>query len=310
LLASLLSGSEDREQLHARLLDFQAQRFMPEAADGERFVTCPTPGCGKLLLPVEVAEAKEVVTCPLCSGAFCAGCCEPAHTGLSCEAAELQRMDPQLRRMMERESWVRCPSCRNLCDRESGCNFMTCPSEECQSKTHFCYLCGELLAASDHAAHYEGFEGSVGRMGPFGSVCANKRIADESLPEKPPPPRLSVVVGEEEGSIALRVTFGEHRSEPPTIYYRLLLTVPGTGEEKSLRAGVHEPHFDLKPGRVAQKYRRYQAAVTPVNINGTGPTSETSEVVHFHPRELSLGGVRSDSAFAAPAPKPKRWNAR
>eukprot|EP00408_Alexandrium_pacificum_P037447 CAMPEP_0171282976 /NCGR_PEP_ID=MMETSP0790-20130122/67199_1 /TAXON_ID=2925 /ORGANISM="Alexandrium catenella, Strain OF101" /LENGTH=44 /DNA_ID= /DNA_START= /DNA_END= /DNA_ORIENTATION= len=44
---------------------------------------------------------------------------------------------------------------------------MTCPSDRCQRKTHFCYLCEELLTAADHAAHYEGFEGAVGRMGPF-----------------------------------------------------------------------------------------------------------------------------------------------
>lgn len=45
--------------------------------------------------------------------------------------AELQRMDPQLREMIKRENWKRCPVCRHLCERESGCNFMTCPSEQC-----------------------------------------------------------------------------------------------------------------------------------------------------------------------------------
>merc|ERR1740121_248083 len=127
---------------------------------------------------------------------------------MTCEEAELQRMDPELRKMLATKNWTPCPHCRNLCERESGCNFMTCPSDVCQNKTHFCYLCGELLAASDHAAHYEGFEGAAGRFGPFGSVCLNMRIADASLPQRPPPPLVSVVTGEDEGTIALRITFG------------------------------------------------------------------------------------------------------
>jgi len=315
VLAGLLGGSEEREQLHARLLDFQASRFLPEPGDGERFVTCPTANCGKLLVPVEIALACEAITCPICAAPFCAGCCQSSHAGMSCEAAELQRMDPQFRKLLEKENWVRCPSCRNLCERESGCNFMTCPSEQCQSKTHFCYLCGEILAASDHAAHYEGFEGAIGRVGPFGSVCANKRTLDTSLPERPPAPRLGVVLGEEEGSIALRLTFGAHRSEPPTMYYRVQLEVPGTDEQKKFTAGVHDPHVDLKPGRLVQKYRRYQAAVTPVNVNGPGPTSEHSDVVHFHPRELESEGGRSQQpppsgsggGGGASAQKTKRW---
>lgn len=56
----------------------------------------------------------------------------------------------------------------------------------------------------------EGFEGAIGLRGPFGSVCMNKREPDMSLPSQPPPPTLSVVPGEE-GAIALRITFGDHR---------------------------------------------------------------------------------------------------
>eukprot|EP00928_Gymnodinium_smaydae_P003352 TRINITY_DN11203_c0_g1_i2.p1 TRINITY_DN11203_c0_g1~~TRINITY_DN11203_c0_g1_i2.p1 ORF type:complete len:222 (+),score=34.82 TRINITY_DN11203_c0_g1_i2:1133-1798(+) len=221
-------------------------------------------------------------------------------------------MDPHLRELLEKENWIRCPVCKMLCERESGCNFMTCPSEECQSKTHFCYLCGELLSAADHAAHYEGFEGAIGRRGPFGSVCINRRVADKSLPSQPPPPALSVVVGDEEGSIALRVTFGEHRSEPPTVYYRIQFWIPGTEEPRTLQAGVHSPYFDVKPGRQIQKYLRYQAVVTAVNVNGAGPPSEPSEILHFHPRELAIagGGAANASAQGAAERRGKRWSVR
>merc|ERR1712238_278925 len=199
-----------------------------------------------------------------------------------------------------------CPNCRSLCERESGCNFMTCPSEECQSKVHFCYLCGELLAASDHASHYEGFEGAVGRMGPFGSVCLNKRVADMSLPHRPSQPSLSVVAGEDEGSMALRLTFGEHESEPPTIYYRVQLIVAGTSEQITFQAGVHDAYYDMKPSRQIQKFRKYQVVLTPVNINGVGPASDPSEIVHFHPREMVPDSTSTEDVVQ----KVKRWSAR
>eukprot|EP00434_Breviolum_minutum_P020780 symbB.v1.2.018328.t1/scaffold1417.1/size119926/2 len=291
-------------QLHApelfqRLLDFQAQRFVPEPDDGERLLNCPTPGCVKMLVPVSLVEQKADVNCPQCKQSFCTACTQPAHLG-TCEDAELQRMDPQLREMIKKENWKRCPVCRHLCERESGCNFMTCPSEQCKGETYFCYLCGELLTSSDHAAHYEGFEGAIGLRGPFGSVCMNKREPDTSLPSQPPPPTLSVVPGEE-GAIALRITFGDHRSEPPTIYYRIWLAVAGSKEVRRLSAPARQPFYDAP--KSVPKYIRYQASVMPINVNGAGPISLPSEVVHFHPRELS-----KDTAAILPAPaRNKRW---
>lgn len=307
LLQQLLTeAGAEGHKLYERLRDFQARRFVPEPEEGERLVACPAPGCGKVLIPLELVTSCAEVGCPNCGNGFCAGCGQPCHTGKSCEAAEIDGMDPELRRLIQQQSWKRCPVCRNLCERESGCNFMTCPSEECQGKTFFCYLCGELLTAADHAAHYEGFEGNAGRMGPFGSVCFNRREADLSLPKKPGPPRLSVVEGDDEGSLALRITWGPHTSEPPTIYYHVRLMVPGTDEVKSLRTHARDAYHDIKWG--VTKYRRYQAVVVPVNINGTGPASEPSEVIHFHERELEVLKEKERSAPAAP--KSKRWAVR
>lgn len=329
----LLCGRRDEQheqrgkQLHDKLLDFQAQRYVPEADDNEKLVACPTAGCGQILVPTQVVNARENVTCPVCSAVFCAACSQLSHGNLSCETAELQRMDPELRKLLGQEDWVRCPSCRNLCERESGCNFMTCPSAQCQSQTHFCFLCGELLAATDHASHYEGFEGAVGRRGPFGSVCLNKRTTDLSLPQKPLPPRLTVEEGEDSG-IVLRITFAEHKSTPPTIYYHVRLMDNLQADVRSFRVGVHSAYFDLRPSRQVQKYRRYQVIVAPVNVNGEGPASEASDVVHFHEREAGMisSNLRDGSTEAAlrrnlnpgaavqPAAqqqsKGKRWNVR
>mmetsp|Transcript_66782 Transcript_66782/g.118202 ORF Transcript_66782/g.118202 Transcript_66782/m.118202 type:complete len:140 (-) Transcript_66782:10-429(-) len=139
-------------------------------------------------------------------------------------------------------------------------------------------------------------------MGPFGSVCANKRELDLSLPSQPPAPRLSVVHGDEEGSIALRIRWGEHRSEPPTIYYRIRLLQPGSSEVRHLSAQAGEPYHDVQKG--LPKYVRYQAIVVPVNVNGAGPASEASEVLHFHPRELE------DRTAAVSVPRNKRWTTK
>jgi len=302
LITELLLQTAEGDQLLERLLEFQARRFVPRPCEGESLIGCPGVGCGKVLVPSELVAQSAEITCPTCGRAFCAGCCEDAHPGQSCEAAELQRMDPELRRPIAMENLKRCLACRFFCERESGCNFMTCPSEVCQGKTHFCYICSALLQKAEHASHYQGFEGAIGRMGPFGSVCLNKRNEDLSLPARPPSPMLSVVVGDLEGSIVLRISWGPHKSEPPTIYYRIRLWVPGTDEVKHVGAQAGEPHHDF---RGIRRYRRYQASVTPVNVNGSGPTSEPSEIIHFHPRELKTG--KDDKVVATTIPKIKRW---
>jgi len=304
-ISELLLLREAGVQLYERLLDFQARRFVPEAESGECFVTCPTAGCTQMLVPSEHVRDRRVVVCLVCTQPFCASCSQPAHVGLSCEAAEYERMDPELRRLIAANNWKRCPSCRHLCERESGCNFMTCPSEHCKGQTHFCYLCGELLTAADHAAHYEGFEGAIGRQGPFGSVCQNVREANMSLPVQPPAPVLSVVSGDDEGSIALRITWGTHTSEPPTIYYRVNLCIPGSSEVKHLTAQAGYAYHDVT---WVPRYRRYQAVVIPVNVNGAGPPSEASEAVHFHPRELVKAPSCGDQQVSVP--KSKRWTAK
>eukprot|EP00913_Durusdinium_trenchii_P034042 g31865.t1 len=237
-----------------------------EPGEGERLLNCPTPGCMKMLVPVALVQERANVNCPECRQSFCAACCQAAHGLESCEAAELQRTG-----LMMQQNWKRCPSCRHLCERESGCNFMTCPSEQCQGATHFCYLCEEPLLASDHASHYEGFDGAIGLRGPFGAVCRNRPTVDgeraASLPGKPAPPQLSVV--------------------------------------RRLSAQARQPYFDAP--KSLPKYIRYQATVVPVNVNGAGPSSEPSEVVHFHPRELR--STRYPAVSAVPA-KSKRWTTR
>ncbi|CAK0878514.1 unnamed protein product [Prorocentrum cordatum] len=101
-VSRLLGASPEGERLLQRLLEFQARRFEPAPEDGEVLVACPSAGCGKVLIPEELVARKEEVTCLLCVRSFCAACCQPAHRGISCEAAELERMDPRLRELIAR----------------------------------------------------------------------------------------------------------------------------------------------------------------------------------------------------------------
>jgi len=307
-IARLLRATQEGSHVYARLLDLQAQRFIPDEGDGEQLVTCPSPGCGKVLVPSASVAAKEEIQCPTCFNLFCAGCGHPAHRGMECEEAELQRMDPALRKLLESENWTRCPICRNACERESGCNFMTCPSERCQGKTYFCYLCGELLTQADHAAHYEGFEEAVGREGAFGSVCRNRRVkttADFALPTQPLPPEVSVVLGDEEGSLALRLKWREHKSDPPTIYYRVRLRPPGPhdkSEVKTFHCNAGKAYEDLKG---LPKFRKYETVIEAVNVNGKSWPSEPSAVVYLHPRELA-----AQSTGSAAERRSRKWGKR
>eukprot|EP00438_Fugacium_kawagutii_P004463 Skav232386 [mRNA] locus=scaffold1077:325562:330093:- [translate_table: standard] len=116
--------------------------------------------------------------------------------------------------LVEQRADVNCPQCK-----QSFCAACTQPShlgscEEAELKRMDPAI-RELMAKQ----HWKRcFEGAIGLRGPFGSVCMNKREPDTSLPSQPPPPRLSVVQGEQEGSIALRITFGDHRREKGSVY--------------------------------------------------------------------------------------------
>lgn len=57
----------------------------------------------------------------------------------------------------------RCPTCLIPIEKESGCNFMTCRSVQCNGKSYFCFICGEVLKSGDHFKHFP--------KGPYEGVC-------------------------------------------------------------------------------------------------------------------------------------------
>eukprot|EP00746_Dinoflagellata_sp_MGD_P026919 gnl/MRDRNA2_/MRDRNA2_163438_c0_seq1.p1 gnl/MRDRNA2_/MRDRNA2_163438_c0~~gnl/MRDRNA2_/MRDRNA2_163438_c0_seq1.p1 ORF type:complete len:341 (+),score=39.21 gnl/MRDRNA2_/MRDRNA2_163438_c0_seq1:307-1329(+) len=307
LIRTQLSSTDGGVAVYQRMLDFQAHRFVPDDEDHEHLVSCPSPGCGKFLVPKTYVSECLTVTCPECQASLCAACSQIAHAPSSCKDAEDARMDTEFAQLLDSEDWVRCPVCRYVCERGHGCNFMTCPSERCQGKTYFCYICGEQLTAADRFDHYRGFENAVGENvdgGPvrapwaYGSVCQNRpHVKNRSLPVKPAPPQLKVVAAEASG-LVLRIMWSEHKAEPPIMYYAIhVQTVPRGHEAIEVKAKARNGYVDLTPMKHGiVKLCKYQAVFAAVNVNGRGPPSEPSELVQF---SHSLQSTGANSAVKA-----------
>eukprot|EP00928_Gymnodinium_smaydae_P087104 TRINITY_DN71438_c0_g1_i1.p1 TRINITY_DN71438_c0_g1~~TRINITY_DN71438_c0_g1_i1.p1 ORF type:complete len:337 (-),score=62.68 TRINITY_DN71438_c0_g1_i1:344-1354(-) len=163
-----VEGAVRATPLWDRFLATRAQSWRPRSGDGDKLCQCPTPNCGSFLVPGGTAKAE--VRCPECKVRFCAHC-EASHPGVSCKQFAAKRREEarqapgeaELAEAMRQEGWQRCPKCSAICERQQGCNYMTCPSDVCRGKTNFCYVCGDELTWYEHATHFP--------SGPFANVC-------------------------------------------------------------------------------------------------------------------------------------------
>jgi len=160
-----------------RFLAGRAELWRPGEHEPEVLVVCPTPDCTRF---VAAASASEV-ECPRCHQSFCPRClC--GHPGRTCAEHEAWRRaneagDRAFEELMREKQWQRCPRCGAPVERARGCNFMTCASERCRGKTHFCYLCGAELTRTQHISHFP--------RGPFSSSCAAvDRRGEATLPPR------------------------------------------------------------------------------------------------------------------------------
>ena len=76
----------------------------------------------------------------------------------------IEEGEKAMKKLIQEEGMKKCPSCGIPTSRESGCNFMTCPSQICRGRKHFCYLCGKALSEEEHFSHYKS-------TGVFGDRC-------------------------------------------------------------------------------------------------------------------------------------------
>ncbi|KAI0259086.1 hypothetical protein BC834DRAFT_974597 [Gloeopeniophorella convolvens] len=90
-------------------------------------------------------DEARILACPLpdCNYAWCKQCQQginfdgPQH---SCDGTS------ELDHLMKQNGWKYCPTCNTPIQKIDGCNHMSCMAAACN--THFCYLCGDLIARS------------------------------------------------------------------------------------------------------------------------------------------------------------------
>ena len=107
---------------------------------------CPGKAC-KFIVEQKYGDIVEI-DCE-CGLLFCFGCLKPAHAPISCELIQtwLDRLAETEGKDTEdylKNNTKKCPNCKTLVAKISGCNHMTCNN----CRHGFCWLC----MGSDHYA--------------------------------------------------------------------------------------------------------------------------------------------------------------
>ncbi|KAF9447653.1 hypothetical protein P691DRAFT_104923 [Macrolepiota fuliginosa MF-IS2] len=94
----------------------------------DRRIYCPQDDCRKFIDLARVAPAARAIgsiTCPntKCRVSICLGCRELVHQGVSCER---NADDTQATKIQRQFGWGRCPGCRFVVEKVSGCSSVSC----------------------------------------------------------------------------------------------------------------------------------------------------------------------------------------
>jgi len=127
--------------------------------------------CGKCEYMIYLPKEEESFKCEKCKHEECLKCGDKPHKGSTCEQfrkwkEENNQADKLTNEMAKKEGLKNCPECGALSQKIDGCNYMTCQSAQCRSKTFFCYICGSKLTKQEHYNHFT--------KGPFEYKCVNK----------------------------------------------------------------------------------------------------------------------------------------
>ncbi|KAI7877802.1 hypothetical protein K492DRAFT_209403 [Lichtheimia hyalospora FSU 10163] len=131
-------------------------RKMIEKTSMENLGTCPYDDCEAVfeLLPETPQEVTTFTECLECHRGLCMQCGNKWHEG-KCnkkrwgrvtlpkneKQAEIRRKNSmELRRVAKENGWSRCPKCRHMVERISGCTYIAC-----KCGTGFCYRCGSVM---------------------------------------------------------------------------------------------------------------------------------------------------------------------
>jgi len=170
--------------LWEKFLEFRMRLFLP---DSGKILRCPYEGCEYELIVSGVGENEEytAIQCPSCEKEFCGSCGAKAHAKIANCNESKRRVEEEeclgtedrstgkkneklFEDLLQNSNWCRCPICKVPVERESGCNFMSCPSLQCRGKTFFCYVCGEHIKGG-RAAHYKHYP-----LGPYEDFCIRR----------------------------------------------------------------------------------------------------------------------------------------
>lgn len=139
-LTSLLSIEELKEHFLHQKVEFLS-------SNTDRFKQCPTPDCENVLCSPEQSESskpvdyfsKGIVFCDSCGNDYCFKCLKN-HYDTDCNMNKIITDD------IPRDMNVKqCPGCKNLVEKGSGCDYLTCP--KCTTK--FCFKCSVKFKNSE-----------------------------------------------------------------------------------------------------------------------------------------------------------------
>ena len=131
------------EENFAKYQKFAIEQWAPEMENDEIYFRCKNTDCDYKVILLNNVEEYE---CPNCKAKVCPKCNEVVHKGCSCEAfktwkEENSKGDAMFELMLKQSQWVQCPWCKQVIERVSGCQFMTCSSVACRGKKYFCFNC-------------------------------------------------------------------------------------------------------------------------------------------------------------------------
>ena len=116
---------------------------------------CPTPDCQQIYR--HSAEIR-ILQCPSCFSSICSACDDDAHEGLTCKERRDQKDFSVQDRLFNEWANVhgkRCPECKSVVEKISGCNHITC-----RCGAHFCWTCGMTFRADEIYQHMSSAHGN------------------------------------------------------------------------------------------------------------------------------------------------------
>lgn len=95
-----------------------------------------------------VDKNERKYTCNLCNKKYCIKC-DKQHDGIECELEDsFTIVEKNIlfdgKNEFYKKNYVKCPCCKNVLHKISGCNFIKCIWPECRGET-FCLLCKKIL---------------------------------------------------------------------------------------------------------------------------------------------------------------------